>query len=213
MVMAPLTVALPAPPALAARVRDALEHEPVALATRARVDVAICWDSAGLAAVVREARESSGARYVVVVLRGPDATSLRRALEAGADGALVEDELATALPVAVRGVSAGLMVVPQAARRQLAPPALSHRERQVLTLLVEGCTNAEIATRLFLAESTVKSHLSGAFAKLGVRSRRDAVALILDPAAGISHAVLSSDAADSASQRFEHAGTGFSRLV
>lgn len=213
MVVAPVSVALPAQPALADRVRAALESEPVALATGNPVDVAICWDSAGLASVVREARESSGARYVVVVLRGPDSTSLRRALEAGADGALTEDELATALPVAVRGVSAGLMVVPQAARRQLAPPALSHRERQVLTLLVEGCTNAEIATRLFLAESTVKSHLSGAFAKLGVRSRRDAVALILDPNAGITHVVLDTDSADPASRRFERAGIGVSRLV
>ena len=56
----------------------------------------------------------------------------------------------------------------------------------MLALVVEGCTNAEVATRLFLAESTVKSHLSGAFARLGVRSRRDAVALILDPASGLS---------------------------
>ncbi|MDP9384663.1 MAG: response regulator transcription factor [Actinomycetota bacterium] len=211
--MAPVSVALPAQPGLAARVRAALEHEPVALATSAPVDVAICRDSAGLAAVVREARESSGARYVVVVLRGPDSTSLRRALEAGADGALAEEELATALPVAVRGVTAGLMVVPQSARRQLAPPALSHRERQVLTLLVEGCTNAEIANRLFLAESTVKSHLSGAFAKLGVRARRDAVALILDPHAGLTHVVLGTESADPGSRRFERAGTGGSRLM
>ena len=48
--------------------------------------------------------------------------------------------------------------------------------------MVEGCTNGEIAQRLFLAESTIKSHLATAFAKLGVRSRRDATAMILSGA-------------------------------
>ena len=54
------------------------------------------------------------------------------------------------------------------------------REKQVLRLVVSGLRNGEIAAKLFLAESTVKSHLSSAFSKLGVRSRSEAVAVILD---------------------------------
>ena len=48
--------------------------------------------------------------------------------------------------------------------------------------MLEGLTNRQIGARLYLAESTVKTHLISAFAKLGVRSRKDAVALLLDPA-------------------------------
>jgi len=140
---------------------------------------------------------------VVGVLGSVDVTSVRRALESGVDAAVADERLEAELPVAVRGVCAGLLVVPRTARHHLAPPALTHRERQVLALLVEGCTNAEIAGRLFLAESTVKSHLSGAFSRIGVRSRRDAAALILDPASGLAGAVLGQEAV--AGNRFEPA--------
>ena len=58
------------------------------------------------------------------------------------------------------------------------------REKQILGLVVMGMTNAQIASKLFLAESTVKSHLSSSFTKLGVASRNEAVGLILDPTRG-----------------------------
>ena len=51
-------------------------------------------------------------------------------------------------------------------------------------------TNHEIAARLFLTESTVKSHLASAFEKLGVRSRKDAAALLLDPEEGLQQTAL-----------------------
>jgi hypothetical protein len=50
--------------------------------------------------------------------------------------------------------------------------------------------NSQIAARLFLAESTVKSHLNSAFGKLGVRSRNEAVSLILDPQRGLGLGIL-----------------------
>jgi DNA-binding NarL/FixJ family response regulator len=59
------------------------------------------------------------------------------------------------------------------------PPALSQREKEILALVAAGLTNGQIATRLYLAESTVKTHLSSAFRRLGVRSRREAAALVL----------------------------------
>ena len=188
-----ISIALPEEPGSAARVRAALQGEPVDFDVDLSPDVAVCWGGPRLAALVRDLRHRRGARHVITVLEATDATSLRRALEAGADGVIAADDLETALPVAIQSVMVGLTVIPRQARHQLAPPALSHRERQVLAHVVEGCTNAEIGARLFLAESTVKSHLSGAFAKLGVRSRRDAVALVLDPSAGLTATVLGSE--------------------
>ncbi len=204
MVPPPVSVAIPHAPDAAARIRAALDGEPVVESGGAGADVVICWGLQALSAELRSVREHRRARAVVAVLPVTDATTLRRALEAGADAVVGQDHLELTLAAAVRGAAAGLTVIPRDSRRQLAPPSLSHRERQVLTLLVEGCTNAEIASRLFLAESTVKSHLSGAFHKLGVRSRRDAVALILDPAAGLSSVVLTTETG-SAPLRFARA--------
>ncbi|MGW5696022.1 response regulator transcription factor, partial [Streptomyces asiaticus] len=53
--------------------------------------------------------------------------------------------------------------------------ATSERETDVLRLVAEGCTNAEIGRRLFIGESTVKTHLLRAFGKLGVADRTAAV--------------------------------------
>jgi DNA-binding NarL/FixJ family response regulator len=109
---------------------------------------------------------------------------LRRALQRGADGIVFDDDVATALIPSARALLAGQLAVPQEVRRQLAPRALSHREKEILALVVRGRTNAEIAALLFVAESTVKTHLSSAFAKLDAGSRAEAAALVLDPDAG-----------------------------
>ena len=74
--------------------------------------------------------------------------------------------------------------------RQIEPPVLSSREKQILGLVVMGFMNGQIAEQLFLAESTVKSHLSSAFNKLGVRSRSEAAALILDPQGSLGTGIL-----------------------
>jgi DNA-binding NarL/FixJ family response regulator len=113
----------------------------------------------------------------------------------GLDGVVLTDRLEATLVPTLRVVVAGLVCVPGGMRDELNKENLSGRERQVLGMVVMGCTNAEIAAKLYLAESTVKSHLSSVYSKLGVRSRRDAAALILDPAAGLHEGVLTTSAA------------------
>jgi DNA-binding NarL/FixJ family response regulator len=117
---------------------------------------------------------------VVAVSPTATGTGVRRALDAGADAIVFEPLLESTLAVAVSAVGSGQSVVPRTMRASVERPTFSHRERQVLTYVSQGLTNAQIADELFLSESTIKSHLSSAFAKFGVRSRREAAALFLE---------------------------------
>jgi DNA-binding NarL/FixJ family response regulator len=155
--------------------------------------VVLVADSAApdtMATLRRIQREVPAARLVVVARDDGSAIAARRALNAGADAFVRADEVELALVPALDAVMAGLVCAPRAARRLIAKPTFSHREKEVLELLVAGLTNRQIGARLYLAESTVKSHLAAAFAKLGVRSRKDAVALLLDPDEGLATAAL-----------------------
>lgn len=127
---------------------------------------------------------------VVLVLESSTDSDVRAALAAGATGVVHAAELSAALPSCLRAVLAGQICVPHGSARAVERPVLSAREKQILGLVVMGYMNAQIAEQLFLAESTVKSHLSSAFAKLGVRSRYEAVDLILDPARGLALGIL-----------------------
>lgn len=124
----------------------------------------------------REVRETA----IVAVSPTATGTGVRRALDAGADAIVFEPKLEETLGVTVSAVWSGQSVVPRKLRASVERPAFSHRERQVLSFVSQGLTNAQIADRLFLSESTIKSHLSSAFAKFGVRSRREAAALFLE---------------------------------
>ena len=120
----------------------------------------------------------------VLVCRRARGLEIRRALELGIDGVLLVEELEDALVPVVSVVCAGQVSLPSAQRGQVRAAALTRREKQILALVIAGLTNAEIAGKLYLAESTVKSHLSSAFSKLGVSSRHEAASLILDPERG-----------------------------
>ena len=115
----------------------------------------------------------------VVVSRDADRAAVDRALAAGALGFVPEGHVDERLGATVRAVAAGQVAVPAEHRTAVTRPVLSSREKQVLSMVVLGFTNVEIATKLHVTETTVKSHLSSAYRKLRVRSRHEATALIL----------------------------------
>jgi DNA-binding NarL/FixJ family response regulator len=145
-------------------------------------------ETAPASLVARLARRA-GDVPIVLVCPAIERWDVRAALAAGAAG-IVLDRDDDALKTCLAAARAGQACVPRRHARQIDPPALSTREKQILGLLVMGYMNSQIAERLFLAESTVKSHLSSAFGKLGVRSRNQAVDLILDPEQGLGMGIL-----------------------
>ena len=118
------------------------------------------------------------------------------ALRAGASGFLLKDATPEELVAAVRIVASGdALLAPSVTRRLIedfarsAPPPridatrlseLTEREREVLTLVGRGFSNTEIASALFIAEQTVKTHVSKILSKLGLRDRVHAVVLAYD---------------------------------
>jgi DNA-binding NarL/FixJ family response regulator len=136
--------------------------------------------------------EFSESALIAVVGSDGRRAAVRRAMGWGAGAFVTLDRLDEALIPSLGAALTGQLVVPGGRARQPDSQALSVRERQVLALVVMGMTNAEIAAKLFLAESTVKSHLSSAFTKLGVGSRNEATAMILDPDSGVGAGIRTS---------------------
>jgi DNA-binding NarL/FixJ family response regulator len=136
---------------------------------------------------LRSLRPSS---TVVLVTRTAGRGSLAAALQAGASAVVLRATVATALGPALEAAAAGMVSIPQELATGVARPVLTAREKQILGMLVLGFTNGEIARKLHVAESTVKTHLSKVFQKLGVRSRNEAAAAILDPETGLGTGIL-----------------------
>ncbi|BAJ73175.1 response regulator containing a CheY-like receiver domain and an HTH DNA-binding domain [Microbacterium testaceum StLB037] len=174
-------------------------EEAVALAVQRHPDV-VLMDLRmprldGVAATARLVVDVPSAAVLVLTTFADD-ESIVAALTAGAKGYLTKDAGRAELAAAVRSVARGQAIFSAEVgativdsltrpRPTTSPgeglaarfPRLTRREIDVLALLVEGCTNAEIAERLFVEVSTVKTHVIALFAKLGVRDRRAAVAL------------------------------------
>ena len=114
------------------------------------------------------------------------------ALQAGASGFLLKNAPPEELLHAVRVVAAGdallapsvtRRIIEQFTQRPVRPElvtqleSLTQREREVLTMLARGKSNAELAAALFVSEGTIKTHVSSLLAKLGLRDRVQAVVL------------------------------------
>jgi DNA-binding NarL/FixJ family response regulator len=164
---------------LPGRVRAALERDGLAVdVTERRPTVIVVGGRSDAEHLVRRARRRVPEAAIVVVVSGSGGGDTSRLLSAGADALLLARDVDAAIAATVRAAAAGQVSVPGELRQLIQPLALSHRERQILGLAVAGLTNAQIAGRLFISESTVKTHLSSAFRRLGVHSRREAAALV-----------------------------------
>ncbi len=146
--------------------------------------------ASGMARCIEPLARAYAETPIVLACTAIEPWGVRAVLTAGVAGVVLSKDLPSALGPCVQAVLAGQTCVPRTHWRQLEPPALSSREKQILGLVVMGYMNGQIAEQLFLAESTVKSHLSSAFRKLGVRSRNEAVNLILDPERGLGMGIL-----------------------
>ncbi|MCJ1701355.1 response regulator transcription factor [Rathayibacter festucae] len=129
----------------------------------------------------RALRSSPEPPSVLVLTTYDTDADILGAVEAGASGYLLKDAPPEELLAAIRAAAAGeSALAPAVAVRLLErlrspAPRLSARETEVLALVAQGLSNTEVAARLFVTETTVKSHLAHVFAKLGVASRTAAV--------------------------------------
>lgn len=136
----------------------------------------------------RAIRQNYPQTQVVALTSFKDDALVGAALGAGAIGYLLKNVSIDELAEAIRAARAGRpTLAPEAAQALIAsarrPPTPGHdltgREREVLALLVEGLNNPEIARRLGVSRSTIKTHVSNILSKLGAASRVEAVALAL----------------------------------
>ena len=125
---------------------------------------------------------------IIALTSFKEGSRIKKALEAGAIGYLIKDVSADNLARAIRAAHAGRATLSPEATQALVEEAnqlpvpgqdLTEREREVLVWMIEGLNNIQIAGRLTVSPSTIKSHVSNILAKLGVASRTEAVTLAL----------------------------------
>ena len=140
------------------------------------------------ATTTRAIRQQFPQVQIIALTSFKEGELIKNALEAGAIGYLLKDVSADDLVRAIRAAHAGRATLsPEAAQALVEtanqPPMpgldLTEREREVLALMVEGLNNTQIAGRLTVSPSTIKSHVSNILSKLGVVSRTEAVTLAL----------------------------------
>ena len=146
----------------------------------------------GIEATRRIVADGSPTRILILTTFDLD-DYVHDAVRAGASGFLLKDVRPVELVDAIRVIASGnALLGPTALTRLLgrfatqpppngaALPTLTEREREILQLVAEGLSNAEIASRLVLSETTIKTHVSNLLRKLGVRDRVQAVIAAYD---------------------------------
>ncbi|MEO7121530.1 MAG: response regulator transcription factor [Lacisediminihabitans sp.] len=142
----------------------------------------------------RRILDEGSAEAVLMITTFDDEEYLRESAHAGASGFLLKNAGPDLLAAAVRSAARGDALIDPAMTRvllersaRLTPTehvsaeyvsrlgTLTERERDVLTLIVQGLSNGEVGKRLFLGEATIKTHLANIFTKVGARSRVGAV--------------------------------------
>jgi DNA-binding NarL/FixJ family response regulator len=165
-----------------------VEHRRLPLVLRAhRPDVAIL--DLGALAKLAEVRELSGrhsATRLIMVARDPSKEACALLLAFGASACLGSDTQSRDVLTAIHLASRGLQVVPRAGSDRVADRSggdlLTQREAEVLPLLQQGLSNAEIGVTLRVGIETVRTHARNIYRKLGVSSRRElAVPRVSDP--------------------------------
>jgi two-component system, NarL family, response regulator LiaR len=136
----------------------------------------------------RAIRQQLPTVQVIALTSYKEGELIKNVLEAGAIGYLLKDVSADDLAQAIRAAHSGRATLsPEAAQALVQyanqPPSpgldLTEREREVLSLMIEGLNNTQIAGKLTVSPSTIKSHVSNILSKLGVESRTEAVTLAL----------------------------------
>lgn len=141
--------------------------------------------------VCRKVKQDDPSIRCLMLTAFDDEEALRAAIIAGADGYVIKDIRSSSLLDDIRATASGKRLIdPRVALRmttQLKEPAddprfasLVLRERQVLALIADGCTNRQIGEKLGLAEKTVKNYVSSLLAKLGLERRTQAAVFQLE---------------------------------
>jgi DNA-binding NarL/FixJ family response regulator len=171
-------------------------HEALALALKLRPDVVLMdlrMPRCDGIEATRLLREHDAGIKVLVLTTYADDRSVIDALRAGARGYLTKDAGGAEIRAALERVTSGQPAIDPAVQQHLLdaitaggpgpdaepatkfPDGLTAREAEVLGLIAQGLSNAEIADRLMVSQTTVKSHVNHVFAKIGVRARAQAV--------------------------------------
>lgn len=149
----------------------------------------------GITATRRMRSRVPDARVVVLTMHA-DSDLVEQARSAGAAGYLLKDASGTEVVDAVqraldgqRTISAGVgvaaeTVMPDDLVEDTGTPHVTDRERQILQMLADGCSPAEVAERLFISPKTVRNHLTKVYDRLGVSSRSQAIVV------GLQHGLI-----------------------